>query len=157
MRRPPARPSAVGDVTTSPSSDATDAIYASTFSHANESAQPGYYRVGLDSGASAELTVTDRTGMGNFTFPADKPASLLFRTSLSETGSADATVHIDPTTRTITGSVSAGNFCGPQSTDNSHAYYTLHFVAQVDQPFAAAGTLPCSCSLVRPKRRSRWR
>ncbi|WP_433303220.1 GH92 family glycosyl hydrolase [Actinoplanes sp. CA-030573] len=129
-----------GSVTTSPSADATDALYASTFSHANEAAEPGYYRVGLDSGAGAELTVTDRTGLGRFTFPAGKPANLLFRTSLSETGSADATVHIDPATRTVTGSVSAGNFCGPQSTDNSHAYYTLHFVAQLDQPFAATGT-----------------
>jgi predicted alpha-1,2-mannosidase len=130
----------VGDVTTSPTSDATDAVYASTFSHANEAASPGYYKVGLDSGAGAELTVTDRTGLGKFTFPAEKPASLLFRTSLSETGSEDATVHIDPATRTITGSVSAGNFCGPQSTDNSHAYYTLHFVAKLDQAFAVDGT-----------------
>ncbi|MEV6850119.1 GH92 family glycosyl hydrolase [Actinoplanes sp. NPDC051411] len=130
----------VGDVTTSPTSDATDAVYASTFSHANEVASPGYYKVGLDSGAGAELTVTDRTGLGRFTFPADKPASLLFRTSLSETGSSDATVHIDPATRTITGSVSAGNFCGPQSTDNSHPYYTLHFVAKLDQPFTTDGT-----------------
>src|ERR1700754_4967856 len=130
----------VGDVTTSPTSDATDAVYASTFSHANEVATPGYYKVGLDNGAGAELTVTDRTGMGRFTFPADQPANLLFRTSLSESGSEDATVHIDPKPRTITGSVSAGNFCGPQSTDNSHAYYTLHFVATLDQPFAAVGT-----------------
>lgn len=129
-----------GAVTTSPTSDTTDAVYASTFSHANEAASPGYYKVGLDSGAGAELTVTDRTGLGRFSFPAGKPASLLFRTSLSETGSTDATVHIDPATRTITGSVSAGNFCGPQSTDNSHAYYTLHFVAKLDQPFAATGT-----------------
>ncbi|GIM88414.1 GH92 family glycosyl hydrolase [Paractinoplanes toevensis] len=129
-----------GAVTGSPSADTSDAVYASTFAHANEAASPGYYRVGLDSGAGAELTVTDRTGIGNFTFPADKPASLLFRTSMSETGSADATVHLDAATRTITGSVSAGNFCGPQSTDNSHAYYTLHFVATLDQPFAAAGT-----------------
>ena len=129
-----------GAVTSSPSADTTDAVYASTFSHANEAAEPGYYRVGLDNGTSAELTVTDRTGMGRFGFPGDQPASLLFRTSMSETGSAGATVHIDPATRTITGSVSAGNFCGPQSTDNSHAYYTLHFVAVVDQPFAATGT-----------------
>jgi predicted alpha-1,2-mannosidase len=130
----------VGRPLTSPSADTTDSVYASTFAHTNEAAEPGYYRVGLDSGAGAELTVTDRTGIGRFTFPADKPASLLFRTSLSETGSTDATVHIDPATRTISGSVSAGNFCGPQSTDNSHAYYTLHFVATVDQPFAATGT-----------------
>ncbi|WP_436533270.1 GH92 family glycosyl hydrolase [Actinoplanes sp. HUAS TT8] len=130
----------VGDVTTSPTADATDATFASTFAHANEAARPGYYSVRLDSGAGAELTATPRTGSGRFTFPADKAASLLFRTSMSETGSEAATVHLDPATRTVTGSVSAGNFCGPQSTDNSHAYYTLHFVAVLDQPFAATGT-----------------
>ncbi|WP_305785869.1 GH92 family glycosyl hydrolase [Symbioplanes lichenis] len=130
----------VGAVASSPTADQTDAIFASTFSHANEVAKPGYYKVGLDSGAGAEVTATPRTGFGKFTFPAGQDASLLFRTSLSETGSEDATVHIDPATRTVTGSVSAGNFCGPQSTDNSHAYYTLHFVAQLDQPFAATGT-----------------
>ncbi|GAA3351076.1 hypothetical protein GCM10020358_79460 [Amorphoplanes nipponensis] len=130
----------VGEITGSPTADATDAIFASTFSHANEAAQPGWYKVGLDSGAGAELTVTPRTGFGTFTFPADRPASLLFRTSMSETGSEAATVHIDPATRTVSGSVRAGNFCGPQSTNNSHAYYTLHFTAHLDQPFAATGT-----------------
>ncbi|GLW34239.1 GH92 family glycosyl hydrolase [Actinoplanes regularis] len=130
----------VGDITGSPTADTTDATFASTFAHANETARPGYYKVGLDSGAGAELTVTPRTGFGRFTFPADKPAGLLFRTSLSETGSEAATVHLDPATRTVSGSVSAGNFCGPQSTDNSHAYYTLHFVALLDQPFASTGT-----------------
>jgi predicted alpha-1,2-mannosidase len=130
----------VGDIATSPTADATDAVFASTFAHANEVAKPGYYQVGLDSGAGATLTATPRTGYGQFTFPAGKTASLLFRTSMSETGSAAATVHIDPATRTVTGSVSAGNFCGPQSTDNSHAYYTLHFVARLDQSFATTGT-----------------
>jgi predicted alpha-1,2-mannosidase len=130
----------VGDVTSSPTADTTDAVFASTFAHTNESAKPGYYKVGLDSGAGATLTATPRTGFGQFTFPADKTASLLFRTSMSESGSADATVHLDPATQTVTGSVSAGNFCGPQSTNNSHAYYTLHFVAKLDQPFATTGT-----------------
>ena len=45
------------------------------FSHADETAEPGYYQVGLDSGVNAELTATARTGSGRFTFPADKPAS----------------------------------------------------------------------------------
>ena len=130
----------VGDITTSPTADATDAVFASTFSHANEVARPGYYKVGLDSGAGAELTATPRTGFGKFTFPSDKTASLLFRTSMSETGSEAATVHVDAATQTVTGSVSAGNFCGPQSTNNSHAYYTLHFTAKLDKPFAATGT-----------------
>jgi hypothetical protein len=49
-------------------------------------------------------TARIRTGFGKFTFPADKPAGLLFRTSTSETGSEAATVHIDPATQTVSGS-----------------------------------------------------
>ncbi|WP_322974538.1 GH92 family glycosyl hydrolase [Actinacidiphila epipremni] len=130
----------VGDVTSSPSSDTRDAVYASTFSHANETAQAGYYKVGLDSGATAELTTTARTGTGEFGFPAGKPASMLLRTSNSESGSSAATVHVDAATRTVTGSVDAGNFCGPQSANNRHDVYTLHFTAHFDQPFASVGT-----------------
>src|ERR1700749_4041854 len=50
------------DVTTSPSSDTTDTTYSSTFSHANEVAQPGYYKLGLDNGVTAQLSTTQRTG-----------------------------------------------------------------------------------------------
>jgi predicted alpha-1,2-mannosidase len=130
----------VGDVDSSPSADTKDAKYASTFSHANETAQAGYYKVGLDSGASAELTTTERTGTGEFGFPADKPASMLFRTSNSESGSAAADVTVDAAARTVTGSVSAGNFCGPQSANNRHDVYTLYFTAHFDQDFAKVGT-----------------
>jgi predicted alpha-1,2-mannosidase len=130
----------VGDVTSSPSSDTKDAVYASTFSHANETAQAGYYKVGLDNGASAELTTTARTGTGEFGFPADKPATMLLRTSNSESGSTAATTQVDTATHTVTGSVSAGNFCGPQSANNRHDVYTLYFTAHFDQPFAATGT-----------------
>lgn len=130
----------VGEVDSSPTADVTDAKYASTFSHDNESAEPGYYQVGLDSGAGVEVTTTPRTGTGIFTFPAGQPASMLFRTAHSETGSTDAVVRINPGTRTVTGSVTAGNFCGPQSPNNRKAYYTLHFTARFDQPFAKTGT-----------------
>jgi len=130
----------VGEVDSSPTADLTDAKYASTFSHANEIAQPGYYKVGLDSGAAVEVATTPRTGSGLFTFPADKPASVLFRTSSSETGSTGATVTIDAATSTVTGSVTAGNFCGPQSPNNRKPYYTLHFTAHFDKPFAKVGT-----------------
>src|SRR6476659_6118362 len=44
------------DITTSPSTDTTDATYSSTYSHANETAQAGYYKVGLDNGVTAELS-----------------------------------------------------------------------------------------------------
>lgn len=130
----------VGQVDTSPTADTTDAKYASTFSHANEQAEPGYYKVALDNGSTTEVTTTPRTGNGTFTFPETQQANLLFRTAHSDTGSADARTTIDAKTRTVTGEVTAGNFCGPQSENNRKPYYTLHFTAHFDTPFAATGT-----------------
>lgn len=44
--------------------------YASTFSHQNEKASPGYYQVLLDKGGiHAQLTTTLRAGMHQYTFP----------------------------------------------------------------------------------------
>jgi predicted alpha-1,2-mannosidase len=130
----------VGAVTTSPAADGTDTLYSSTFKHANEVAKAGSYQVGLDSGATAELTATTRTGSGRFTFPADKPASLLIRTANSETGSTAADVKVDAATRTVTGSVTSGNFCGYINQVGRRSYYTLHFVAEFDQDFKDVGT-----------------
>src|SRR5437773_2099269 len=84
----------VGTVTTSPSADTTDAVYASTFNHADEVARPGFYSVKLDSGATAELTATTRTGAGRFSFPAGQPATMLVRSSNSELVSTDAQVNV---------------------------------------------------------------
>src|SRR4051812_33353142 len=52
----------VGQVTTSPASD--PGRYVAGFSHDRESASPGYYGATLDSGATVELTATQRSGMG---------------------------------------------------------------------------------------------
>ncbi|MEH3158689.1 MAG: GH92 family glycosyl hydrolase [Sphingomonas taxi] len=48
--------------------DNPDAGYRQRFSA--EHAEPGYYRVALESGVRAELTVTERTGYHRYTFPA---------------------------------------------------------------------------------------
>lgn len=50
----------------------------SAFSHYDESAVPGYYRVRLaDSGIEAELTATTRTGIHRYTYPAGKPRQIV--------------------------------------------------------------------------------
>lgn len=52
--------------------------YASTFSHANEKAHPGYYSVRLDrSGVQAELTATEHAGLHCYTFPASDAAYIV--------------------------------------------------------------------------------
>jgi len=127
-------------VTASPSADGSDARYASDFSHADEHAMPGDYRVKLGNGVSVELASALRSGIADFAFPAGKPANLLVRVSDSEVGSSDATIEVDRKTRTITGSVTSGNFCGYLSKADRRSYYKLYFVARFDQPFKAAGT-----------------
>ncbi|WP_031224613.1 GH92 family glycosyl hydrolase [Streptomyces roseochromogenus] len=129
-----------GEVTSSPASDTKDAVYASGFTHTDETAEPGHYRVGLASGVTADLTATARTGSARFAFPSGKPASLLVRTANSEVGSADSAVTIDPDTRTVSGSVTSGDFCGYLDPEGQRAYYTLYFTARFDRPFKNAGT-----------------
>ncbi|OON82939.1 GH92 family glycosyl hydrolase [Streptomyces tsukubensis] len=132
-----------GDVTSSPSADTKDAVYASDFSHANERATPGRYSVTLDSGVGADLAVTERAGVGDFTFPSGKPASLLFRVSNSLNGSEDARIDIDEKRHKVTGSVLTGAFCGRRAnggTNNRKSYYRLYFTASFDRAFSTRGT-----------------
>jgi predicted alpha-1,2-mannosidase len=130
----------VGEITSSPADDADAEMYGGTFSHDNETAKAGYYRVKLDDGIVAELTTTLRTGSGRFTYPQGKPAVMLVRTAYSETGSTGAQIHIDTKTNTVSGSVTSGNFCGYIGTADRRSYYTLYFVAHFDTPFLSTGT-----------------
>lgn len=133
----------VGDVTSSPTADTRDRIYASDFSHADELAEPGHYRVKLANGATADLAATARAGVGEFTFPRGEAANLLFRASNSLNGSEDADIKIDPEARTVSGSVLTGAFCGRRANggeNNRKTYYRLHFTAHFDRDFSSTGT-----------------
>jgi predicted alpha-1,2-mannosidase len=123
----------------SPSADDSFSMYSSYFGHKDEEASPGYYKVTLGNGVTTELSATLRTAAARFSWPTDKPANLLFRTSDSEVGSSDANAHVDPEKREVTGSVTSGNFCGYLSPDRRESYYTLYFVAALDRPFTAGG------------------
>ena len=58
--------------------DAPHTGYRSTYSHANETAVPGYYKVLLDDHRiTAELTATTRVGMHRYTFPEQDSAHLI--------------------------------------------------------------------------------
>ncbi|MBP2335130.1 putative alpha-1,2-mannosidase [Saccharothrix coeruleofusca] len=133
----------VGEVTSSPTADTRDEVYAADFRHEDETATPGRYRVGLASGATADLSVTARAGVGEFSFPRDRAAALLFRVSNSLNGSEDAEITIDPAGRAVSGSVLTGAFCGRRANggaNNKKSYYRLHFTATFDRPFASTGT-----------------
>ncbi len=61
-----------------------------SFSHQNESASPGYYRVKLDNGILTELTCTERVGFHRYTFPAGKAANLLLNLTHGITSRVDS-------------------------------------------------------------------
>ena len=111
----------IGQVEVSPETDWSR--FAATFSHTNESASPGYYRVKFDNGIETELTATPRTGLARFTFPAQSPATLLIRADSSiSIGSNEVTGFHD-------GKIGGGN-----------RSYTIYFAAQFDRPFQSVKT-----------------
>ncbi|MCO8270663.1 GH92 family glycosyl hydrolase [Actinoplanes sp. TRM 88003] len=108
--------------------------YRSAYSHADEEASPGYYRVGLSTyGVRAELTATERTGWQRYTFPATGSANVLFNTGKANQTVFGSEVHVVGD-RTIEGRVEAGNFCAGQDR------HTVYFTASFDRPFASFGT-----------------
>ncbi|MEO6689202.1 MAG: GH92 family glycosyl hydrolase [Dokdonella sp.] len=126
--------------TVSPSTDAKDETFSTTYSHVNETAEPGMYAVRLANRVKVELAATARTGSALFRYPSGMPATMLIRTSDSEVGSSDASVTIDAATRSVSGSVTSGNFCGYLDAEDRRSYYTLYFVAAFDHAFAGQGT-----------------
>src|SRR5437763_8262218 len=102
------------------------------FTHADESAAPGSYRVSAG-GIGVQLAATARTGVGRFTFPATDAAHLLVKVASSQNGGANATFAVVGD-REITGSVTSGRFCGQPNA------YTVYFAAVFDRPFTASGT-----------------
>ncbi len=62
--------------------------------YSDEHAEPGYYRVKLESGVIAELTATERTGQHRYTFPAG-PAHILIDFAHCKQESADEPIRIE--------------------------------------------------------------
>ncbi|MEV6605223.1 GH92 family glycosyl hydrolase [Kutzneria sp. NPDC051319] len=107
--------------------------YASAYSHSDEQATPGYYRVGLSTyGVNAELTATPRTGWQRYTFPATAAANVLFNTGQANQSVLDSEVHVVDN-HTVEGRVHDGGFCA------GHDQHTVYFTASFDRPFASYG------------------
>ena len=120
-----------GPVKASPATKPAD--YDQQFSHSNEEAEPGFYRVAFDSGVEAELTVTPRTGIGVFTFPATEESNVLVNAGGSATGNSMSSVQVMGNDKVV-GWAMSGTLCG------SNTVYTLYFAVQFDRPFKSFGT-----------------
>lgn len=114
-------------------------IYVPSFSHDDEEAEAGYYRVGLDPETperiDAEFTATMRSGLSRLTFPPTADATVLVNTTGTKLGNSAGSVHVDPARREITGSTTSAGMCLVSSDQ-----YTIYFVAQFDRPFHEYGT-----------------
>jgi predicted alpha-1,2-mannosidase len=120
-----------GEVTESPVSD--PGAFRSTFSHANETAAPGYYGVTLDTGITVELTTTLRTGLSQFTFATGSDMnSIIVNVGGSVNGVSDGAV-------TIAGNQVTG-WAMTHIGGGSEAPYKVYFAAEFDQPLTAFGT-----------------
>ncbi|MFD5053615.1 GH92 family glycosyl hydrolase [Streptomyces tendae] len=117
-----------GDVT-----ETDYAKYAAGFSHDDEEASPGYYRVGLDSGVEAELTATARTGVQRYTFPATDKANVLLNAGQSLHKNISTKVEVLDS-RTVRTAITGSGFC--QDTKP----YTVYTITRFDRPFASYGT-----------------
>ncbi len=101
----------------------------------NERGVPGYYTVRLPSaGVTAELTATNRTGVGRFHYPGDRAARFFIRPGGSLGGTSAASIKISRDNTMITGSATSGGFCGKNNV------YTVYFAMKFSQPFTAFGT-----------------
>src|SRR5271156_3992567 len=101
----------------------------------HERGVPGYYTVQLPSaGVTAELTATNRAGVGRFHYPSDRAARFFVRSGGSLGGNSAAKIQISEDNTTITGSATSGGFC------DKNTVYTVHFVMKFNKPFTSFGT-----------------
>lgn len=122
----------VGTLAVSPAADSS--LYQSNFSHSSEYAHPGFYQVHLNTpDTEVELSVTQRTGIGQFTYPVSKVATMLINAGGSINGNSNAGVTIIPGSSQVTGFDTSTVGCGSN-------HYTLYFAAQFDRSFTNYGT-----------------
>jgi predicted alpha-1,2-mannosidase len=106
------------------------------FQHTDESVSPGYYQVLLsepgESGTPSvktELTATQRSGLGRFTFPAGTQSNLLlnlYGSQMHVTGASATTVGTSEVTGwAAVGGPGGNGFCG--ESDRYKVYFSLEF------------------------------
>lgn len=101
-----------------------------------QKAVAGYYKASLFNDIQAALTVTKRTGMAQFTFPAgDKRATVVIGSGTNATKLSEAYIKITGPGM-CEGYADGGSFCGIEQPVN----YRVYFVAKFDATPVASGT-----------------
>jgi predicted alpha-1,2-mannosidase len=115
-----------------------DRRFSARFSHGQEHASPGDYRVQLDPGTprsiGVSLTASTHTGLVRLRFPRGSHSSVLFNAGGSNRANHEARVWIDPRRRQVAGMAESGRFCGRTNS------YRVWFVAQFRRGFRGYGT-----------------
>ena len=125
---------ALGDILLMPTVGAVSleaSGYSSPFSHAQEKASPGYYRVFLQKPrVTAELTATARAGMHRYTFPATGAANIVIDLAHGVSSTVRQSSLTIENATTISGTRIVDGLGGPRP---------VHFVMQFSRPFATSG------------------
>ncbi len=109
--------------------------YGSTYSHAEETAKPGYHQVMLkDYNINAELTSTTRVGFHRYTFPQSAESYILFDFTTVLGSSQTQSAAVAPVNNSsIEGEVTMA------ATVRRPKPLTVYFVATFDKPFDSFG------------------
>jgi predicted alpha-1,2-mannosidase len=108
--------------------------YRSSFSHKNESASPGYYKVLLDDyNITAELTATKRVGFHKYTFPNADSANIILDLEHGINDKSDSLY-----LKVISNTKIAGYRA---SIGGLRLYQKLYFVAEFSEPFENYGMM----------------
>ncbi|MDP4210263.1 MAG: GH92 family glycosyl hydrolase [Bacteroidota bacterium] len=118
-----------GELTTSP-----NAMMELNPQYKVQKAVAGYYSVKVRGDIACELSVTKRTGMARYTYPAtEKTATIIIGSGINATKIKEATIKIiGPST--CEGYADGGSFCG------SITPFKVYFVAEFDAKAVKSGT-----------------
>jgi predicted alpha-1,2-mannosidase len=108
--------------------DTLQKYYPLSFSHKNEIATPGYYRVLFDNGIKAELTASTRAGFHNYQFPAGDSGIIIdLHHNLHNQKVLQSSIEI----------ISSTEICGMRLTEGWSKRDYVYFYAKFDKPFTA--------------------
>ncbi len=108
--------------------------FVSSFSHKNETASPGYYKVKLDDyNISAELTASDRVGFHQYTFPKSKEVHIILDMVYNVYGYDDKNVW------TFVRVENDSTVTGYRQTHGWARTRTVYFVMEFSKPFKSYG------------------